>query len=101
MEIRISKEADYEITGNWEDIGIQLDIADEKLATIRRNHTKYTMDGDSRQDSDQAFRDMIRVWVKQVNPLPTWSSFMEALERLNIAHKLTDQLRSKYCGTYM
>ena len=82
---------------SWEDIGIQLNIADEELAAIKRKHTTSTMDG-SRHNSDQAFQDMIRFWVKQVNPPPTWSNFVKALERLNIDQKLTDQLRSKYCG---
>ena len=98
MEIGTSGVRDYEIMKRWEDIGIQLEIADEQLASIRRRHTTSIMDG-SRHDSGQAFRDMIRFWIKQVNPLPTWSKFVEALERLNIAHELTDQLRSKY-GTW-
>ena len=96
MEISVSK---YWIKDRWEDIGIQLDIADEELTAIRRRHTTSTMDG-SQHDSDQAFRDMIRVWVKQVNPPPTWSNFMKAFECLNIFQDFTDQLRSKYCGTW-
>ena len=99
MEIGTSGVLDYEIMDRWEDIGIQLEIADEELAAIRSRHTTYTMDDGFHHDSNQAFRDMIRFWVKQVNPLPTWSKFVEALERLNIVHKLTDQLRSKYFGT--
>ena len=99
MEIRTSKESDYEIMGYWEDIGIQLDIAEEKLAAIRRSHTTYTTGKGPHHDSDQAFRLMIRVWLKQVNPLPTWSNFVKALERLNMFQNLTDQLRSKY-GTW-
>ena len=90
----------YQIMERWEDIGIQLDIADEELAAIRRKHTKYrpTMGGEH-LDYVQSFRDMIRVWIKQVNPPPTWSKLVKALERLNIVHKLANLLRSKYCGT--
>ena len=100
MEISSSDVSNYLIMERWEDIGIQLDIADEELAAIRRRHTTSTMDDGLRHDSDQAFRDMIRFWVKQVNPQPTWLSFVKALERLKIFQKLTDQLRSKYCGTW-
>ena len=99
MEISTSDVEDFQIIHRWEDIGIQLDIADEKLAAIRRNHTTYTDDG-PHHDSGQAFRDMIRVWIKQVNPPPTWSNFVKALERLNIAQKLTNRLQSKYCGMW-
>ena len=90
MEINTSGVANNEIMGKWEDIGIQLDIADEELTAIRRGYTDYVL----------AFQYMIRFWVKQVNPPPTWSKFVEALERLNRFQKLTDQLRSKYCGTW-
>ena len=99
MEISTSDVRDYEIMDRWEDIGIQLEIADEELAEIRRKHTTSTFEGVVRHDSDQAFRYMIRFWIKQVDPPPTWSKFVEALKRLNIVHKLTDQLRSKYFGT--
>ena len=92
MEISTADISDsHDILWKWEHIGIQLEIADEELAAIRRKH---------RNDSDQAFRNMIRVWVKQVNPPPIWSNFVKALERLKIAQKLRDHLRLKYCGTW-
>ena len=99
MEICIFEAPNYQIMERWEDIGLQLDIADEELAAIRSRHTISTMDGLC-DNYNQAFRDMIRFWIKQVNPLPTWSNFVKAFERLNIFHKFTDQLRSKYCGTW-
>ena len=100
MEISISEVPDYQIMNRWEDIGIQLDITDEELAAIRKKHTVYTSDDGLHHDPDQAFRDMIRFWVKQVNPQPTWSNFVKALERLKIFQNFTYQLRSKYCGTW-
>jgi hypothetical protein len=96
MEISICNEKQFEVMGRWEDIGIQLDIADEELTAIRTKHTT-TVDGHGQSHNYvQAFRDMIRVWVKQVNPPPTWSNFVKALERLNIVQKLADHLRLKY-----
>jgi hypothetical protein len=91
-----NKSGEFFVSREWEDIGIQLDIADEKLAAIRRKHTRTTDDGDQHHDSDQAFRDMIRDWVKQDNPPPTWSNFAKALERLNRFQRLSDRLRSNY-----
>ena len=97
MEISTSKLGLY-IVDHWEDIGLQLDINDEELVAIGKRHTTSTVDG-SQHNSNQAFRDMIRVWIKQVNPPPTWSNFVKAFERLNIFQDFIDQLRSKYCGT--
>ena len=99
MEISASEEEGFLIMERWENIGLQLDIADEKLVAIRRKHTISTTDDGLHHDYNQAFRDMIRVWVKQVNPPPTWLNFVKAFECLNVHHKFTEELRSKYCGT--
>ena len=72
---------------HWEDIGIQLEV-DENLLD------RYTtsISGDTR-----IFKSVIRGWVKQMCPPPTWLSFVEALERLQICSTLASHLRSKYC----
>jgi hypothetical protein len=102
MEINKSGEKRSEIMSEWEDIGIQLDVADRQLAAIRTKHTT-TVDGHGQShDYGQAFLDMIRIWVKQDDPPPTWSNFAKALERLNRFQNLSDQLRSEYgtCSSY-
>jgi hypothetical protein len=96
MEINMSDERQHDVTMEWEDIGIQLDVADKELEAIRRKHTTTMDKGYQHHDYGRAFRDMIRVWVKEDNPPPTWSNFAKALERLNRFQKLSDQLRSKY-----
>ena len=71
----------------WEDIGIQLQIVDETLEDIGSKSLSY----------EGSFQRMIRAWMKQEKPQPTWSTFVEALEELNICKNLSAQLRSKYC----
>ena len=72
---------------HWEDIGIQLEVDDEILNRYRR--TRYT--------NEWIFKAVIRSWVNQTYPLPTWLSFVEALERLQICSTLARHLRLKYC----
>ena len=92
MEYRNPSRDTYLIENEWEQIGIQLEVADEELEKIRRRHTsKYS------HNNTLAFQDMIRVWVKQENPPPTWLSLVEAFERLKIHPTLASRLRSKYC----
>ena len=93
MEYSISSEGTYMIETSWEQIGIQLEVADEELESIRKRRTSKG----GLCDFTLAFRDTIRIWVKQETPPPTWSRFVEALERLKKFPKLADHLRSKYC----
>ena len=74
----------------WDDIGIQLEIDDEKLGEIRR----FTARDGGRK---AAFKCMIRAWMKQKKPQPTWLSFVEALEHLDVCKNLSAHLRLKYC----
>ena len=72
---------------HWDDIGIQLQIVDETLEGISSNLLSY----------EGSFQRMVRAWMKQEKPQPTWSTFVEALEKLNICENLSAHLRSKYC----
>ena len=83
------------IAYDWELIGIQLEVDDEELKCIRGKYTS-----EDRCDGHLAFQDMIRVWIKQEKPPPTWLSFVEALERLKKYPEFADHLRSKYCMQY-
>ena len=83
----------YEVESCWEEIGIQLEIDDQELEDIRRRCTSKTQGC----DNTRAFKDTIRIWVKQDKPPPTWPGFVEALERLKIFPHFVNYLRSKYC----
>ena len=87
MELCTSSEK-FDVERHWEEIGIQIGVKEQLLLYIR----------DKRKIScGEAFKTMIRSWLNQENPPPTWLSFVEALERLKICSKLASHLRSKYC----
>ena len=94
LEYSLSSDKE-EADERWDDIGIQLEIDDENLGEIRWFAAR---DGGHRE----AFKRMIRVWMKQKKPQPTWLNFVEALERLDVCKNLSAHLRLKYCKlTYM
>ena len=66
---------------------IQLQIIDETLEDIGSESVSY----------ERSFHRMVKAWMKQKKPQPTWLTFVEALEELNICKNLSAHLRSKYC----
>ena len=76
---------------HWEDIGIQLEVDEDMLDRCRSSMFS------DRKEYTGIFKGIIRGWVKQMCPPPTWLSFVEALERLQICSTLASHLRSKYC----
>ena len=71
---------------NWEDIGIQLDIDDGELQTIKSNNAG---------DNSACLREMLRKWLAQTSPVPSWSAIIEAAEYLG-DQQLASRLRIKY-----
>ena len=51
----------YEVADEWEDIGIQLDFEDGVL---------YQIKSDNPGDSKRCLRDMLRIWLKRMDPPP-------------------------------
>ena len=74
------------VSADWEDIGLALDLEQGQLSAIRSDHRK----------SNKCFREMLKLWLNQVEPPPTWSAIIEAIRILQ--HKsLAKVLRKKYC----
>ena len=73
----------------WEDIGILLKIEDGKLNKVK---------SDNAGRSGSCLREMLKIWVKKVNPKPSWSSMAEALEVLG-QESLAKHIRETYCST--
>ena len=71
----------------WEDIGVELLIDDGDLVQIS---------SDNVMDSRSRLRAMLRKWLTRVNPRPTWTAVIEALEQLG-DEELAGRLKSKYC----
>ena len=77
----------YKIADKWEDIGIQLDIDDDLLVKVK---------SDNHGDSKNCLREMLRIWVKKVDPQPSWTDLAEALKVLE-EDEVTQRLKDKYC----
>ena len=78
-----------EAAADWEDIGMMLNLNQGSLNTIK---------GDFPNQSKKCFREMIKLWFKQVDPRPSWSALVEPLEILGY-QLLAKSLKDKYCNT--
>lgn len=74
------------LASDWEDIGIYLQIDDGTLSNIKGEQ----------QHMRGRLREMLRTWLKQVDPPPTWIAMIEAVELINPS--IAEKLRSKYCS---
>ena len=75
------------IANEWEDIGIELDIAEERLMQIK---------SDNAGECKARLREMLRVWLSHVSPPPSWSALADTLDTLG-HEDLAAHLRSRYC----
>lgn len=74
------------IAAEWEDIGLFLHIEEGVLAAVK---------ADLPGDCQKCFRRMLKIWLKQVNPPPTWSAIIEAIDNLGY-ESLAKNLKDKY-----
>ena len=81
------KELSTKVSADWKYIGVSLDIDEGCLSAIANDH----------QQSKKCFREMLLLWLKQVDPCPTWSAIIEAIEVLEYK-SLAKRLRKKYCN---
>ena len=75
------------VASKWENLGIMLGIDSGILDNIVANNPK---------NCDNCLREMLKVWLKQVDPPPRWQAVVEALEVLG-EPKLASELRQRYC----
>lgn len=59
----------YRVRERWYDIGIELEIAVEELNIIK---TTYN-------DPADCLLHMLQVWLRSIDPVPTWNILAEAL----------------------
>ena len=74
------------VPDRWEDIGIMLGIVDE-LQQIKADYPA---------DCRSCLREMLKVWLKRVNPPPSWKAIAEALNFVG-EDDIAELLKSKYC----
>ena len=80
------KELLSKVSADWEDIGLALELKEGQLSAIRSDH----------HESNKCFREMLKLWLKQIEPPPTWSAIIEAVRILQY-ESLAEELRKKYC----
>ena len=72
----------------WEPIGIYLHLS---MATLR------AISAEQQHDPHKCLIGMLEVWLRRVDPPPTWSSIIKAVEFLG-EEQLARDLREKYCS---
>ena len=73
------------VADKWKAIGVYLRISD--LASIETKH---------HSDPHLCLIEMLDTWLKRVDPSPSWSAIIEAVEFLG-EEQLGKELREKYC----
>ena len=76
----------HTVADKWKAIGIQLAMEISGLANIETKR---------RSDPQSCLLDMLEVWVKRVEPPPSWAAIIEVIEFLKEG-KLAKDLREKY-----
>ena len=75
----------YKVDDKWKILGIHLGL-EERLDSIEEN---------CKQDSKKCLLEILRTWLKQVDPPPTWTAIIEAVEFLG-EKPLGRELQQKY-----
>ena len=76
-----------QVASKWENIGVMVGIDSGILDNIEADNSK---------NCENCLREMLKVWLKQLDPAPSWPLMVEALEVLG-EPKLAKELKEKYC----
>ena len=76
----------YKAAHKWEDIGILLDISPDTLDNLKTEENRTPQ---------SRLREMLKIWLKKINPPPSWSAIVDALEYLD-EEELASNLKQKY-----
>ena len=74
------------LASRWERIGIELDINTDLLDTIEASHS----------DVHKRLIEMIKLWLRQTTPPPTWQALAAAVH--DIDPKKAQEITLKYCS---
>ena len=82
------RDAVWDVRTKWMNIGIELHLQKPDLDAIEAVH---------RSDIGRCLTEMLTLWLKQVDPPPTWSVLVAALQHHTIEEgALAEQVESKY-----
>ena len=80
------KELSGKVSSRWEDIGLCLGLNPDSLDIIKADHPN---------NSKNCFREMIKLWWRRVDPSPSWTAIIEAVDAVG-CDLLAKNLREKY-----
>ena len=87
-DLKTVKKAVWSARTKWKDIGLELDISQTDLDAIEAVH---------RSDIGRCFIEMLTLWLKQVDPPPTWTALVAALQDPTIEEGgLAEEIESKF-----
>ena len=87
-DLKTVKKAVWSARTKWKDIGLELDINQTDLDAIEAVH---------RSDIGRCLIEMLTLWLKQVDPPPTWSALVAALQDPTIEEGgLAEEIESKF-----
>ena len=75
-----------EVAHEWEDLGIMLNIEPGTLEAIKITESNK---------AQSCLREMLKIWQKRINPPPSWSAVVTALEFMKY-QGLASDLKLKY-----
>ena len=76
-DLKTVRKAVWSARTKWKDIGLELDIIQTDLDAIEAVH---------RSDIGRCLTEMLGLWLKQVDPPPTWSVLVAALQDPTIGY---------------
>ena len=85
----LMKELYGTISDKWEEFGLTLNIGVDKVNQIKT---------DNHNNCRSCMRELLKVYVKRIDPAPSWEAVVEAIEALRLDELVTiaTHLRSKY-----
>ena len=74
------------ISAKWEPLGIFLGLDSHFLENIEHDHPR---------NAKQCLVEVLKLWLKQSDPEPSWSALVETLQQLD-EEKLAQRIQAKY-----
>ena len=89
-DLKSVRSAIWVARSKWMDIGIELDVLKSDLDALQETYGNNV---------GKCFTEMLSLWLKTVDPFPTWSAMVTALKEPTLGlEALADDLK-KYCKT--
>ena len=76
----------FTYAANWENLGIFLGVNAGQLEAIKSSNNQ----------SENCLREMLKLWLQQVDPAPTWKAMVNAIQYLH-DFDFASKLEKKYC----